>query len=77
MELNKTRCRSCGHLNIWNSYKWANTEVRQEHNRVNRTTCPKCSSTEVENVEDDDTMAPYRAVAGIIASVLSGEKEEK
>lgn len=70
MELNKTRCRSCGYLNRWHSYKWANTEARQEHNRVNNTTCPKCGSTEVENVEDDETMGPYR----MLVSILTGEK---
>lgn len=71
MELNKTRCRSCGHLNRWHSYKWANTPARQEHNRVNNTTCPKCRSTEVENVEDNETRGPYR----MLASILTGKED--
>lgn len=69
MELNKTKCDGCGHTNRWYSYKWANTSERQEHNSVNRTTCPSCRSTDVSNVEDEETMGPYR----FAASLLSGE----
>lgn len=72
MELNKTRCNDCGHLNRWYSYKWASTEERREHNRRNRTTCPKCGSENVSDVEDDDTMGPYRAVA----EAMFGKPEE-
>ena len=63
MELNKTQCLDCGHVNRWYSYKWASTPERQEHNRVNSTTCPSCKGKRVKNVEDDETMAPYRGVA--------------
>lgn len=66
MELNKTRCNDCGYLNRWHSYKWASTPERQEHNRKNNTTCPKCGSTNVSNAEDDETMGPARAVASIL-----------
>lgn len=73
MELNKTKCNDCGHLNRWNSFKWANTEARQRHNRVNSTTCPQCGSNNVGNVEDDETMAPYRFVAEAIAKKMNNE----
>jgi hypothetical protein len=74
MELNKTRCKSCGHLNRWYGYKWVNTESRRAHNRTNNTTCPKCKSTDVENVEDAETMAPYRA---FVEAVFGGPAPEK
>ena len=73
MELNKTRCLDCGHINRWYSYKWASTPDRQEHNRKNRTTCPKCNSTNVKDFDDDETMAPYR----FVADALFGEIKKK
>jgi Zn finger protein HypA/HybF involved in hydrogenase expression len=74
MELNKTYCQDCGHLNRWYSYKWANTEDRQDHNRRNDTTCPKCGSHNVKNVEDDETMGPYRAVVSALVGGRRGPK---
>lgn len=70
MELNKTKCSSCGLLNRWSSYKWASTPERREHNRKNNSTCPKCGSTDVKNVEDDETMGPSR----FAASLLTGKE---
>lgn len=72
MELCKTRCKACGHLNRWYSFKWPSTPERREHNRVNSETCVKCGSTDVEDVEDDEVMAPYRAAAGILADMIRG-----
>ena len=70
MEMNKTLCKDCRHVNRWYSYKWAGTPSQQEHNRVNNTTCPNCKSTNVENVEDSDTMGAYN----MAADILSGKR---
>ncbi len=67
MELNKTKCLDCGNINRWQSYKWASTPERRSHNRLNNTTCPLCKSTNVKNVEDGETMAPYRAIVSELA----------
>lgn len=66
MELNKTECADCGYVNRWQSYKWACTSQRQAHNHENSTKCPRCSSPDVRTVEDDETMATARAVAGAL-----------
>ena len=70
MELVKTRCKSCGHVNSWHSFKWASTDERREHNRKNNDECPKCNGTDVSNYDDDETMAPYR----FAVDVLLGKK---
>lgn len=70
MEVNKTRCKSCHNVNTWYSYKWVDRDERREHNRRGREECPKCGSTDVENVEDDDTMATSRAVASLLSQPL-------
>lgn len=70
MELNKTKCRTCGRTHAWDGYKFADTPEKQAHNQRNRTTCPYCNSTNVENVEDDETMAPYRIAAAEIARAV-------
>lgn len=70
MELNKTQCNDCGHLNRWHSFKWVDSPERAEHNRRGREECPECKSTNVSNVEDDETMGPYR----FAADLLTGKK---
>ena len=76
VELNKTKCLDCGHVNVWQSFKWADSEQRKEHNRLNNTTCPKCKSTHVKNVEDNDTMGPYRAIADAIIDIAAKPERE-
>lgn len=66
MELNKTRCLDCDYVNRWYSYKWASTPDRQERNHKNRTTCPKCNSTNVKDFDDGETMAPFKRDAFIL-----------
>lgn len=75
MELNKTQCRDCGHLHRWYSYKWADTKEKRDWNLTNDSTCPKCKSTNVKNIEDDDTMGPYRFAAKIISKLIEKKKE--
>ncbi len=77
MELNKTRCLDCGHVNKWYSYKWADTPGRKEHNRLNSTTCPKCKSNNVEDFDDDETMEVYRFAADAIAKVIKDKQDSK
>jgi Zn finger protein HypA/HybF involved in hydrogenase expression len=76
VELNKTRCLDCHHVNRWYSYKWASTPERQEHNRKNRTTCPKCESTNVKDFDDDETMAPYRFAADVILDIAKKKRDD-
>jgi Zn finger protein HypA/HybF involved in hydrogenase expression len=73
VELNKTRCLDCGHLNRWHSYKWASTPERREHNRKNNNECPKCGSENVQNVEDDETMEMANFAAGVISQLFTEE----
>ncbi len=73
MELCKTYCKNCGHLNNWYAYKWASTPERSEHNRKNARECSKCGSVDVENVEDDETMGPYR----ILSELFKETRNEK
>lgn len=73
MELNKTKCLDCGHINRWHGYKWASTPERREHNRKNSKECPRCGSTNVKNHEDDETMGPYRAVAEMLSGAVRQE----
>jgi len=59
MELNKTKCHSCGHLNRWYSFKWPDAEWKQHHNQRNSTECPKCGSRDVVDIEDEEVMELY------------------
>lgn len=78
MELNKTKCKDCGHINSWHSYKWADTEDKREWNRRNNTTCPSCGSNNVSNVEDEETMGPYNFVAEVILkAATAGQKAQQ
>lgn len=75
MELNKTKCSDCGYLHEWYGYKWVDSEERAEHNRVNSTTCPKCKSNNVEDIEDDEVMAPYRFLAETLFGAIKEDKD--
>jgi len=77
MELNKTKCKDCGHLNKWYSYKWVDSDERAEHNKLHRTTCPECKSNNVEDIEDEEVMAPYNFLAGVIADVFKRQEERE
>jgi hypothetical protein len=66
MELNKTRCKACGYVHEWQGYKFCDTPAKEEWNAERRCTCQQCGSTNVENVEDDETMAPARAMASLL-----------
>lgn len=74
MELNKTKCKDCGYLHSWYSYKWAGTPERKEWNRKRFEECTQCGSTNVCNHEDDDTMGVYRSVASAIKDGLESKK---
>lgn len=67
MELNKSKCAACGHVTRYYTYKWADREERREHNRTAGKTCERCGSTDVKNLEDDETMGPYRHVVSLLA----------
>ena len=75
MELCKTRCLDCAHMNRWHSFKWPDTEQKKEHNRVNSDTCVRCGSRNVLDLEDDEVMAPYKAAAEIFAKVVRDPRE--
>jgi len=77
MELCKTKCNDCGHLNRYHAYKWVDSEERREWNRKNRHECVKCGSKNVSDIEDDEVMEPYRAVADLISSMLLPEELQK
>jgi len=76
MELNKTKCNACGHLNRWYSYKLVSSEGRKEHNHRNSTECPECGSEDVTEFDDDETMAPYHAMAEMLFGLVK-KREEK
>ena len=66
MELSKTVCLDCGHLNRWYAYKWADAEHKRNYNHKNSTECPSCGSKNVKNQEDAETMASYRSMVNVL-----------
>jgi hypothetical protein len=74
MELCKTKCNDCGHLNRYYAYKWVDREERREWNRKNRYECVKCGSKNVVDVADDEVMAPYNFLADIIGQAVKEKK---
>jgi nucleoside 2-deoxyribosyltransferase len=75
METTKTRCKDCGYVHVWQAFKLASDPEALEWNRSRSTTCQECGSTNVENVEDDETMAPYRSMAGLLVSMAKNKAE--
>jgi hypothetical protein len=77
MELCKTRCLDCGYVHVWQAWKWVDSPERAAWNESRSTTCQKCGSKHVEDVQDDEVMAPYRFAASVVSGLVSGATPTK